>query len=100
MKELTDERIVEEAKAAGKKIGFCELVSKAKGVNSAYGIGFIEGMVKYRELMTQDHELKENRLKELADQMYQTAMYLSTDASRLRKAMEEYHRFIIYEYGK
>ena len=43
---------------------------------------------------------KLNRIKKLADAMYTTAQYLSTDASRLRKAMEEYHKFIIYEYNK
>ena len=32
--------------------------------------------------------------------MYYAAQYLTTDASRLRKAMEEYHKFIIYEYNK
>lgn len=35
------------------------------------------------------------RLRELADRMYEAAQYLSTDASRLRKAMEEYHNYRI-----
>ena len=43
---------------------------------------------------------KLDRIKKLADAMYTTAQYLSTDASRLRKAMDEYHRFIITEYNK
>ena len=51
MKEISDEQIVQEAKAAGKRTGFCDLVHQQKDVNSAYGIGFIEGMVKYRELL-------------------------------------------------
>lgn len=47
----SDEWIVEQAKEAEKRTQFGELVySKlSKGVNSAYGIGFIEGMVAYRE---------------------------------------------------
>ena len=43
---------------------------------------------------------KLERMKKLADGMYYAAQYLTTDASRLRKAMEEYHKFIIYEYNK
>ena len=40
---------------------------------------------------------KLERLKKLADAMYYAAMYLTTDASRLHKAMDEYHKFIIHE---
>ena len=40
-------------------------------------------------------EPKLQKLKKLADAMYQAAQYLNTDASHLRKAMEEYHQFII-----
>ena len=43
---------------------------------------------------------KLDRMKKLADAMYTTAQYLTTDASGIRKAMEEYHKFIIYEYNK
>lgn len=43
---------------------------------------------------------KLDRMKKLADGMYYAAQYLTTDASRLRKAMDEYHKFIIYEYNK
>lgn len=38
---------------------------------------------------------KQQKLKKLADGMYQAAHYLTTDASHLRKAMDEYHQFII-----
>lgn len=41
---------------------------------------------------------KIEKLKKLADAMYNAAQYMTTDASRLRKAMEEYHQFIIHEY--
>lgn len=36
------------------------------------------------------------QLQRLADAMYSAAQYLTTDASRLHKAMEEYHQFIIH----
>jgi len=45
--------------------------------------------------MTEKEKLK--KLKELADAMYYAAQYLTTDASRLHKAMDEYHNFIIHE---
>ena len=40
---------------------------------------------------------KLQKLKKLADGMYHAATYLTTDASHLRKAMDEYHQFIINE---
>ena len=40
-------------------------------------------------------EPKLQKLKKLADAMYLAAQYLTTDASQLHKAMEEYHQFII-----
>lgn len=40
------------------------------------------------------------KIKKLADAMYYAAQNLTTDASRLHKAMDEYHKFIIYEYHK
>lgn len=42
-------------------------------------------------------EPKLQKLKKLADAMYRAAQYLTTDASHLRKAMDEYHQFIINE---
>ena len=45
--------------------------------------------------MTDQEKIK--RMKELGQAMYDAAQYLTTDASRLRKAMEEWHQFIIYE---
>jgi hypothetical protein len=40
------------------------------------------------------------KIKKLADAMYNAAQYLTTDASRLHKAMGEYHQFVIHEYYK
>ena len=40
-------------------------------------------------------EPKLQKLKKLADGMYRAAQHLTTDASHLRKAMDEYHQFII-----
>lgn len=45
--------------------------------------------------MTDKAKLEE--IKKLADAMYYAAQYLTTDASRLHKAMDEYHKFIIHE---
>ena len=45
--------------------------------------------------MTDQEKIK--RMKELGQAMYDAAQCLTTDASRLRKAMEEWHHFIIYE---
>ena len=47
-----------------------------------------------------NEEEKILKLRKLTDAMYYAAQYLTTDASRLHKAMEEYHQFIINEYHK
>ena len=41
---------------------------------------------------------KLEKIKKLADDMYREALTLTTDASGLRKAMAEYHQFLINEY--
>lgn len=46
--------------------------------------------------MTDKEKLQQ--MKGLADGMYYAAMYMTTDASKLRKSMEKYHQFIIYHY--
>ncbi len=43
---------------------------------------------------------KLEKVVKLADAMYYAAQNMTTDASRLRKAMEEYHQFIIHDYCK
>ena len=40
---------------------------------------------------------KLTKIKQLADAMYEAALNMSTDASRLKKAMQDYRHFIIYE---
>ena len=40
------------------------------------------------------------KIKSLADKMYYAAFNLTTDASLLRKTMDDYHQFLIYEYHK
>lgn len=40
---------------------------------------------------------KLSKLRELADKMYYAAQYLTTDASKLRKAMCDYWHYIVYE---
>lgn len=53
---MTDEQIVEAAKSAEKKTEFGELVHSqvSRGVNSAYGIGFLEGAEWAREQMMKE----------------------------------------------
>lgn len=48
--------------------------------------------------MTDKEKLE--KLKKFADAMYYAAQQLTTDASRLHKAMDDYHQFIINEYHK
>lgn len=48
-------------------------------------------------MTTEDKLLK---LIELADAMYYASQYLTTDASRLHEAVDDYHQFIINEYHK
>ena len=48
------------------------------------------------EYLTDKEKLQQ--IKGLADGMYYAAMNLTTDASKLRKAMERYHQFIIKHY--
>ena len=45
--------------------------------------------------MTQEE--KHHKLKQLADAMYEAVQMMSTDASRLPKAMQDYRQFVIYE---
>lgn len=40
---------------------------------------------------------KLTKLRKLADAIYEAALNMSTDASRLRKAMQDYRNFVIYE---
>ena len=40
------------------------------------------------------------KLEELADKMYYAAQYLTTDASKLRKAMRDYWHYVVYELKK
>lgn len=40
------------------------------------------------------------KIKSLADKMYNAAFNMTTNASLLRKAMDDYHQFIINEYHK
>lgn len=53
---MTDKQIVEAAKSAEKKTEFGELVHSkvSRGVNSAYGIGFLEGAEWARKQMMED----------------------------------------------
>lgn len=60
-----------------------------------------EAVKEYLEVgaafQVKETEPKLQKLKKLADAMYTAAQYLTTDAPYLRKAMDEYHQFIINE---
>lgn len=45
--------------------------------------------------MTQEEKL--TKLKQLADAMYYSMQNLTTDTTRIRKAMQDYRQFVIYE---
>lgn len=40
---------------------------------------------------------KLTKLKQLADAMYYSMQNLTTDTTRIRKAMQDYRQFVIYE---
>ena len=48
--------------------------------------------------MTDKEKLE--KIKQLADTMYNKMQNLTTDTSDIRKAMDDYHQFIIYQYYK
>ena len=57
---------------------------------------YLEMGAAFQTMQTED-ERKQRKLKRLADAIYTAAQYLTTDTTRLRKAMEEYHQFCINE---
>lgn len=54
---------------------------------------FIDAIEYGRESMKE----KLTKLEEMADKMYYAAQYLTTDASKLRKAMRDYWHYVVYE---
>lgn len=57
---------------------------------------FIDAIEYGRESMKE----KLTKLEEMADKMYYAAQYLTTDASKLRKAMRDYWHYVVYELKK
>lgn len=64
----------------------------------------VEDMIKTAEdhaysyfMRSESMKEKLSKLKKLADAMYHEAQYLTTDASRLHKAMEDYRNYTICE---
>ena len=60
----------------------------------------ISAMMKtIAQLRKEKEETQEKltKLRQLADAMYEAAQNLTTDASRLHKAMQDYRQFVIYE---
>lgn len=74
------------------------LVSQANGMKDSPLLQMCLASFKHGiENTLAEIEPKYQKLKKLADAMYTAAQYMTTDASRLRKAMEEYHQFVINE---
>ena len=48
--------------------------------------------------MTDKEKLE--KIKRLADDMYYKMAHLTSDTRPIRKAMEDYHSFIVHEYNK
>jgi hypothetical protein len=84
---MTDEEIVKRAKKAEKRTRFGELVYSpiSKGVNSAYGIGFIEGMVEYRNSL-QEEPVSED-LEEAAEKTAINAFFVSPQWTAVGKEL-------------
>ena len=101
---MTNKEIVERAKEAEKRTGFGELVHSpiSKGVNSAFGIGFIEGMVEYRNSM-QNKPVSEDLVEfinELSKQFPEVSFAkLSRIAVRVAKWQEDKDKQILNEEG-
>lgn len=64
--------------------------------NSAYELGRIRG----RKEQEETDEVKYKKLRTLAYDMYISAQYLSTDASKLRRAMDAFQQYVCYEESK
>ena len=90
---MTDKEIIERTKEAEKRTSFGELVHSplSRGVNSAYGIGFIEGMVEYRnsllkESMSEDLEEVSDKYGKNIESNYSNDMF---DRGDIMKAFED-----------
>ena len=69
--------------------------SKKKFLEALKEFSFKVVPIRYGD-MTDKEKLQQ--IKGLADGMYYAAKNMTTDASKLRKAMERYHQFIIKHY--
>ena len=80
---MTDEEIVKRAKEAEKRKYFGEIVHSpiSKGVNSVYGIGFIEGMEEYRNSLQEEpiseelEDFAKRQADEFAEREYEVDSY-------------------------
>ena len=88
---MTDKEIVERAKEAEKRTGFGELVHStiSKGVNSAYGIGFIEGMIEYRNSMQEEPSKFDAAIQEGDDVRYNEDLGCRVNLSQLKRVAKK-----------
>lgn len=61
--------------------------------NRAYELGRIRG----RKEQEETDEVKYKKLRTLAYDMYTSVQYLSTDASKLSRAMDAFQQYVCYE---
>lgn len=88
-----EEEIINSAKEHGKQTFFCDLVKSAssKGVNSAYGLGFIEGAVWADNNPSQ---------KALAKELYRLGYTITLNGDIIPRAEEEKAMKSYIEYQK
>lgn len=80
----------------GKACRDLEKSSKGEFKLGLTAIAFIAATMEMAKFKNEKLE----KLKRLADEMYFRVQTLSTDPRPLRKAMEDYHNFIINEYNE
>ena len=73
---------------------------KAKEIARGYGKEAAIFAFSAAISMAQWKNMKLDKMRRLADEMYFRMQTLSTDLRPLRKAMEDYHDFIIHEYDE
>lgn len=81
---------------AGKACRDLEKSSKGEFKTGLTAIAFVSATMEMAKFKNEKLE----KMKRLADEMYFRMQTLSTDLCPLRKAMEDYHNFIINEYNE
>lgn len=90
---MTDEQIVEAAKSAEKQTEFGELVHSkvSRGVNSAYGIGFLEGAEWARRQMKDLTWQDIKRIVKIADDLLENNPRPRSEEEYYTRVLEEFN---------